>query len=1198
VKYFIAMLLSLQLISCKENKSTMFIRLNDDETGVHFSNSITESDSLNIFTDEYIYNGAGVGAGDLNGDGLTDLFFAGNMVSSKLYLNKGSCKFEDITAIAGTTTKSWCTGVALVDINQDKRLDIYISTAFPFKNKSGANLFFINQGNDKNGVPVFKEAAKEVGLNDSSYGTQAAFFDYDLDGDLDVYLCINAIDEGDRNAIVGQRTDGTGASQDKLFRNDGMDAVTGLPHYTNVSKEAGIQTSGWGLGVIVKDINRDGWPDIYVANDFISSDHLYINNHNGTFTNKIGTYLAHECHNAMGVDIADCNNDGLEDICVVDMLPDDNLRQKTMFGSPANESYERALKMGYQPQFVRNMLQLNTGVLPDSINHAFAFADIGYMAGVAATDWSWSPLWADFDNDGWRDLLITNGYVKDITDLDFTTFMNEYSIFGDQSAKMNAIQKRARALGEVKKPNCLFMNNHNLGFTNKATEAGLPENTFTNGTVYTDLDNDGDLDIVMNNLNDKAFIYQNNTISKTDKLVNLASNYFAVKLLGNKGNYEGIGAKITIWHNGQMQYAEQALQRGYLSTVDGKIYFGLGDAVKIDSLKVQWLYGTSQILKNISANQLLVLEEKNAIPVIPNTASPTPTLFTDETESLLLNKYVHTENSYLDFNYQFTLPHRYSIQGPALATADVNGDGLDDLYIGGASRQSGYFLLQQKNGFLCKPAIKNAAQKTTEETGVLLFDADNDGDNDLYCVAGGDEFADSSNYQDLFFLNDGKGNFSADTAALPNTTASGSCIIGADYDHDGDIDLFIGGRTKPKQYPLSGRSYLLRNDTDPVTKKVKFTDVTASVCNALVQPGMVTAALWTDYDNDGFADLLLTGEFMPLMLFKNNSGKNFTNIGITAFKNTNGWYNSLCAGDFDNDGDMDYVAGNLGLNSKYKATLTEPVTVRYNDFNKDGSLDAFLFQYNNHIEYPSQPRNIITEQIPGIKKRLFYFRDYGAAQYKNLFTEKERKGAKELQAFQMASLFIENTGNDNFKISQLPVMAQTAPMFGITAIDTDNDNKLDIIAVGNSYAPEALTGRYDASLSWILHNNGGDSFSCTTPASNGFIVSGDAKALICVNRNNESNLLIATQNQGPLKIFNNNKKQACIPLQKNDVYVIYTMSDGSKRKEEFYYGNSYLSQSGRFAMLPDKATAAEIVDIKNNKRIIFNNKGRKQADLK
>ena len=1020
----------LYLLSCNQPQP-LFTKMDVAATGVDFSNKLTESDSMNIFSFEYMYNGGGVGMGDFNNDGLQDIFFTGSMVTNKLYLNKGNFKFEDITSSAGIKPSKWCSGVSMVDINMDGLLDMHICTVYPDSSKKAPNLFYINTGVDAKGVPHFQEKAMEMGLNDAAFSTQSSFFDYDHDGDMDMYLCINSGKESDRNALRGQYNDGGGLAQDKLYRNNGINPSTGLPVFSNVSKEAGIQTDGWGLGLIVKDINGDGWQDIYVANDFQSNDHLYINNRNGTFTNKIDTYLKHQCHNAMGIDMADFNNDGLEDFCVVDMMPDDNLRQKTMFGSIQNDKYNDALRLGYQPQFVRNVLQLNNGSLPGGDSNAVTFSDIGFMAGVAATDWSWSALFADFDLDGNKDLLITNGYVKDITNLDFVNFMKESSLFGAKGTKMANMRSKAAEMGEVKKRNCLFKNNGNLTFTDKAKEWGLTDVSFTNGAAYADLDNDGDLDIVMNNLNDPAFIYKNN--SKNSETSD-TTNSLVIQLNGNRENINGTGAKVSIWSNGKLQYAEHCTQRGYLSNVDSRLFFGLGNSSEIDSVQICWVSGNKQLLKNITGNKLLVVNEKDATKPVNKIAVDNPALLKDVSNFYHLNQYKHEENDYLDFNYQYSLPHRYSRQGPAIAVADVNGDGLEDAYIGGASRHSGYFLLQTTNGFITKPMLQLPEKKLPEETGVLLFDADNDGDNDLYCVAGGNEFGDSATYQDLFFVNDGKGNFNADVTALPNTTASGSTVIAADIDHDGDLDLFIGGRNKPHAYPLSSRSYLLRNDTDPISNHIKFTDITSQICHALMQPGMVSCALFTDYDNDGYADLLLAGEFMPLQLYKNQKGKNFKLLPVPAFEKSDGWYNSLAAGDFDNDGDMDYVAGNVGLNSRYNATGDEPVSVRFSDFDKNGSMDAFLFGYNSGKEYPLQTRTVVTEQIPSLKKRMLYFNEYGKMGYNEMFTEQERGNAKGLTAFQMQSLYIENKGNNQFVIKPLPMAAQIAPIFGISGL--------------------------------------------------------------------------------------------------------------------------------------------------------------------
>lgn len=1148
------------LISCNQ-QPPLFTKLDALTTGVGFSNTLTESDSMNIFTYEYIYNGGGVGIGDFNNDGLQDIFFTGSMVSNKLYLNKGNFKFEDITDIAGIKPSKWCSGVSMVDINKDGLLDVHVCTVYPDSSKKTPNLFYINTGVDARGIPHFEEKAAEMGLNDSAFSTQAAFFDYDHDGDMDMYLCTNSGKESDRNALRGQYIDGRGLAQDKLYRNEGINPSSGLPVFSNVSKQAGIQTDGWGLGLIVKDINGDGWQDIYVANDFQSNDHLYINNHDGTFTNKIGTYLKHQCHNAMGVDMADFNNDGLEDFCVVDMMPDDNLRQKTMFGAIENDKYNDALRMGYQPQFVRNVLQLNNGPLPGKSGGDVSFSDIGYMAGVAATDWSWSALFADFDLDGNKDLLITNGYVKDITNLDFVNFMNESSLFGARGSKQESMRKKAAEMGQVKKRNWLFKNNGDLTFTDKAKEWGLTDLSFSNGAAYADLDNDGDLDIVINNLNDPALIYRNNCRAN---IPSDTVNSLVIQLSGANGNGIGTGTKISVWCKGKMQYSEHCTQRGYLSNVDSRMFFGTGKNKMVDSLEATWVSGKRQLIKNITCNRVLVINEKDAVLTALPLPSVAPVLLTDVTASYNLNTYVQEENDYLDFNYQYSLPHRYSTQGPAIAVADVNGDGLEDAYIGGASRHSGYILLQTSHGFDVKPMLKSAQQKLSEETGVLLFDADNDGDNDLYCVAGGNEFGDSATYQDLFFLNDGKGNFKASAIALPNTTASGSVVVAADIDHDGDLDLFVGGRIKPHAYPLSSRSYLLRNDTDPLTKQVKFTDITLQTCKALMQPGMVSCAIFTDYDNDGFADLFLAGEFMPLQLYKNNNGKNFELMKIPAFQNTEGWYNSIASGDFDNDGDMDYVAGNLGLNSRYKANMQQPITVRYNDFDNNGSMDAFLFGYNAGKEYPLQTRTVVTEQIPSLKKRMLFFHKYGEMGYKDMFNEQEREKASTLQAFQMQSVYIENKGGNVFVVSPLPKAAQVAPMFGITVADADADGNLDIISIGNSYAPEALTGRYDASNGWFLKGNGLGGFSPVSMSQSGLAVMGDGKSMVKLNYHQTNCVLLATQNSGPLKAYDIATVKRCIPLLPGETFAIIHLKNGKHRREEFFRGSSYLSQSGRF----------------------------------
>lgn len=1113
------------LTACN-SKKPLFSRLDSIKTGISFRNDIKEDDSLNVFTYEYIYNGGGVGVGDVNNDGKPDVFLAGNQVSSKLYLNQSGAnqiEFKDITAISKTTTNTWCTGVAMIDINQDGWLDIYVSTAFPDRNKPTPNLLFLNEGLNKDSIPTFREVAAQLGLADSSYATQAVFFDYDRDGDLDVYLCNNAHETFNRNEIIGQHTDGKGKSQDKLMRNNKPPTPSGnthippmgggrLPTFTDVSKEATIQTEGWGLGVIVKDFNADGWPDIYVANDFQSNDLLYINNQKGGFENKITDYLTHQSHNSMGVDMADFNNDGLEDICVVDMLPEDNVRQKTMFSNVAHDKYEQQLRRGYQPQFVRNMLQLNNGPRPNQ-PYSATFSDIGYLAGVAATDWSWSPLFADFNMDGWRDLLITNGYVKDVTDMDFTSYANEYN-FGGNTSKIQQLREKSNEIGTVKKPNWLFINNQDLTFTNKANDWGLPENTYSNGAAYADFDDDGDLDLIMNNLNDEAFVYQNNSIEGKGGNGDEKSSYFLkIKLLGNFGNLEGIGAKITIWHNSQQQYAEHALQRGYLSTVENTVYFGLGKTSVLDSIEVQWLSGKRQVLNKVIANQTLKIAEENALLPSKTNAMPIP-IWEEVTKAEGL-AFLHQENDFMDFNYQPTLPHRYSRQGPKVAVGDVNGDGLEDFYVAGASRHSGYFFIQTLRGFAKKALINNPLTKRQEETGVLLFDADNDGDLDLYCVAGGNEFADDEAYQDLLFLNDGKGSFIPVPNALPQIEASGSCVIAADYDKDGDLDLFIGGRVVPKQWPKAPRSYILRNDGGG------FTDVTAQVCPQLMHIGMVTDAIWADLDKDTWPDLAIVGEFMPFTIFKNNK-KTFELQPLT-MDNGQGWYNTIAAADFDKDGDTDFVLGNLGLNTRYKASKKEPVRVRAKDFDNSGSYDAFLSLYNGGREYLTHPRGTIVEQIAGLKRTVLYYNKYGKMGFNDLFTKDDQKNMYSLQATQMASVYVENQGDGKFAMKPLPTIAQVAPIQSIVPIDFDNDGQLDIVAVGNSYTTESLTGRYDAAQGWMLRGDGKGNFTPLTTQKSGFLVRGDARSLVKIRQVNGNYWLLTSCNADSLHAFTKHK---------------------------------------------------------------------------
>lgn len=1152
---FLMAALSFFMGSCQQSREEkLFEFLPADETNVTFNNQLTESDSFNILTFEYIYNGAGVGVGDVNNDGLSDIFFAGNMVSSRLYLNEGNFKFKDVTDKAKVSTNTWCTGVSMIDINQDGLLDVYVSTIQPLMNKAPVpNLLFVNKGSGQDGVPVFEEVAAKVGIADSSYATQAAFLDYDLDGDLDMYLLTNALENYNRNQAVGQRNDGTARSVDKFYRNDGI--VDGLPVFKDVSKEAGIQLEGWGLGIVVNDINNDGYPDIYVANDFISNDNLLINTKKNSFVNAITQMMKHQEQNGMGVDIADINNDGLNDVVALDMMPDDNLRQKTMFSTVGYDRFMLFRSKGYQDQYIRNVLQINNG------NNTFS--DIGYMAGIYATDWSWSSLLADFDNDGYRDLFVGNGYRKDITDQDFIAYSKELALFSTDRNRLNTIRKEVEKLTGVKKPNFLFKNNGNLTFTNRASAWGLDQPSYSNGAAYVDFDNDGDLDLVTNNINDAAFIYRNTLNDK-----NKSSNFLRIKLVGDKGNLQGLGAKVWVYQKDNVFYAEHQLQRGYKSTVEDVEHFGLGKGqdTTVDSVRIVWPSRKQQVLRNIPVNHVLALHEKDAV------RKSEQQVFKDGTRTILTEMHdaynlhlKHGESEFIDFQQgQLLLPHKHSQGGPGLAVGDVNNDGLEDFVVGGAARRAAHVFLQQKNNTFKHDSLQT---KVPEDMGLLLFDADGDNDLDLYCVSGSSEFKNEyEHYQDRLYINNGTGKFSLDSSALPTIKSSGAAVVASDFDKDGDLDLFVGGRIVSMRYPESPESFLLVNDG-----KGKFENQTTKFSKELTHVGMVSSALWTDVNNDGWIDLAVVGEWMPITFFINEQGKSFTSFQVSE---TAGWWNSITGADFDNDGDIDYVVGNLGLNSVYQASSKEPVCVYAKDFDDNGSVDAILCRYIQGKEYPIHPRETLTGQIAKLRGVTQRYSDYGRMGIADLFPNGSMKDALVLKSKLLASVYLENTGSNNLNVRQLPVEAQFAPMYGVVAADVNEDGNLDILSVGNSYAAETLSGFYDAGIGNYLEGDGHGNFKPVSVVQSGFFVDGDAKGLAQLRMGNGQQLFLATQNRDSLKVFIRPLDSAFSKenwVQGNQLThaAVIELKDGKKRKHEFYHGSGYLSSSSR-TVLKDK----------------------------
>jgi hypothetical protein len=1178
------------LASC-HNKETLFRVTSSKHTGIHFANTIVENDSVNPIDLTNIYNGGGIGVGDFNNDGLEDLYFTGNQVANRLYINKGNLRFEEVTDAANVSGEGkWCRGASVVDINNDGLPDIYVSASILPNPKKRKNILYVNQGADKNGIPHFEDMASEYGLDDTTHTTMAAFFDYDNDGDLDVYLVVNQIIKGNNPSVFRPIIkDGSFPSTGRLYRND-WDSALGHPAFTNVTKQAGVTIEGYGHGVNISDINRDGWQDIFVTNDFNSSDLLYINNHDGTFTNKAASYFKHTSANGMGQDVIDMNNDGLSDVVELDMNPEDNYRKKTMLGVANYHTYQNSDYFGYQYQYVRNTLQLNQGPglkQNDSIGDPI-FSDVSFFAGMAETDWSWTPLVTDFDNDGYRDIVVTNGFPRDVTDHDFIAFRRESSTIASEDFILSQIP-------QVKIHNYAFRNKGDVTFEDVTDGWGLTTPSFSNGSVYADLDNDGDMDMIVNNINDEAFVYEN-TINSKNKI---DANYLKIKFKGDKNNLNGLGAWAEIYYDkGQKQFYENTPYRGYLSSIEAGAFFGLGKVATVDSVIIRWPGDKKQVIKNVQANQTLAVDIKNAD--LPDSWNIDPTvrdaLFADVTIPSRIN-YVHKEKDFIDFDRERLLPHKMSQYGPGLAAADIDGNGLDDICIGGSTDSSGKFLLQQKDGkFVVKnfPVFNSKDPKTPEDMGLLLFDADNDGDVDLYCASGSDEFpANANRYQDRFFINDGKGNFSLDSLALPVNYTSKSCVKAVDFDNDGDLDLFIGGRCLPGKYPMPVSSFIYRNDSKE--GKIKFTDVTADVAKDLQNIGMVCDAIWTDFDNDGWTDLVVAGEWMPVTFFRNDHGKFLNITAQSGIGDQIGWWNSIAGGDFDNDGDIDYIVGNLGKNSFFRASDEYPVSVYAKDFDNNGSTDAiltvFLKDKNKDAvrkEYTALNRDDIVSQLPGVRKNFLTYKEFASADVHQIFPDEQVKGALVIHANNFKSCYLKNNGKGKFELIPLPDPAQMAPLNGVVVDDFNGDGNLDVALNGNDFGNAVFDGRYDAMNGLLLLGDGKGDFTSQTILQSGVFIPGDGKALIELRGPGNAYLLAASQNRGPLKLFKrNNATQKVIPLQQTDRTVSITLTNGKKRREELYFGNSFLSQSGRFLSVDKNVTSVEVQDSKGKTRLII-----------
>jgi hypothetical protein len=1074
----------------KELLQKQFTLLAADKTNINFNNVIEESPRVNVMSYQYFYNGGGVSVGDLNNDGLEDIYFSGNMVPAKLYLNKGNMVFEDITIKAGITEidLSWKTGVTMADVNGDGKLDIYqcFSGGLPAPNRQ--NKLYLNQGNDRSGSPIFKDEAVSFGLNDDSYSTQAVFFDYDHDKDLDMFLLnhnpkvFTTLDDQSSMTILKEPAP---KIRFKLYRND-------KNKFTDISDAAGLINTSftYGLGAGIADINNDGWPDVYVSNDYSSPDYLYINNGKGKFIDQLSQQIGHTSMYSMGNDIADVNNDGLPDILTLDMLPEDNHRQKQLF-APDNYEYNNLrLRLGFHQQEMRNMLQLNNG--------NGTFSEIGQLAGISNTDWSWAPLFADYDNDGLKDLFISNGYLRDYTDMDFLKFQGDYLRNTDPAVVKTSLLEIVNKIPSSNVKNYVFKNNGNLTFSNKGVSWGIDMASNSNGAAYSDLDNDGDLDLVVNNVNLTASIYQNNG----SKLSN--NKYLKIRLIGSGKNTQGIGAKVWLFSKGSIQYLEQNPTRGYQSSISPILHFGLGKGSDtIDSLKIVWAGGAEQNLIKVKSNQMLTLTE-SAATLLYTSPVKRPAIF-KETKSPV--EFKLSTNNTNDFKRQPLLTNPLSFNGPCMVKADINRDGLEDIYIGGAKDEPGSIYLQTKNGsFVRKDNPTFSADKKSEDADAIFFDANGDTKLDLYVASGGygNYLTEDPLLQDRLYFGDGVGGFRKATTSLPKMLSSKSCVKTADINGDGVPDLFVGGRVIPGRYPEPPQSYLLINDG-----KGNFKDEIGRLSPNLQHVGMVTDAAFADLNGDNKSDLVVVGEWMPIMAMINESGSLVDRSKQYFGKKLSGWWNKLLVEDLNADGKVDLIVGNMGLNTQCKATEKEPAELYFKDFDDNGSVDPIFCFYIQGKSYPYVNRDELLDQMSIMRTRFPDYKGYADAGIKEIFTPDELKDVSRLTATTLKTMaFLNNAGK--FNALELPVQAQYAPVFTITAIDYDKDGNKDLLLCGNIRKSKLKFGKSDANYGILMKGNGKGVFNYIPQVSSGFNITGDVRSVVTI----ANKLLVGINQQG------------------------------------------------------------------------------------
>ncbi|OUR97631.1 hypothetical protein A9Q86_15570 [Flavobacteriales bacterium 33_180_T64] len=1094
------------ITSCsKQTDRKQFSILNSKDSGITFMNALTESDTLNYFNYPYIYMGGGIAVGDFNNDNLQDLYFTGNMVSNQLYLNKGGLIFEDVTTQANAGLgKDWFLGATTCDINNDGWLDIYLSVSG--KNNLCPNKLLVNQGPNQEGYISFKEEAEKYGIADKGHSTQSTFFDYDNDGDLDLYVANYPITPFKTSPDIFKKHIEHANTQhsNHLYTNNGDGT------FTENTRAAGMLSYSLSLSAVVSDLNNDGYKDIYVSNDFASADFCYINNGDGTFRNTIEQSTKHTALYGMGADIADFNNDGFLDIFQADMDASTNKRSKANMSSMNPQVFWDTYNSGLHYQYMHNCLQLNTGILDTTKTPTFN--NISRISNTSTTDWSWGPVFADLDNDGWKDLYISNGTRREINNTDFfNTIKKNRTSFSNNKAT-EALNNSLKIPSE-KTDNFAFKNTEDLSFKKTNTQWGLEYKGFSNGVAYADLDNDGDLEIILNNIDDTAVIFENNNIAN--------NNYLTLKFNGPKQNPKGIGVRCTLKVNETQQFQELTLEHGYISAMAPLLHFGIAKEVAIDTLTIQWPDGKRQILTHIKANKTLTLNHLDAIQNEPIKNSNTHTIFTSN-NTVLDSIFSHKENEYDDYKKEILLPHKTSTFGPYVSVGDLNKDGLDDFYISGASHQKGGLYYQNKEGSFDPMTFDLEQHKHQEDMGSLIFDADKDGDLDLYVVSGGNEFEPGSEQlQDRIYKNNGSGKLSITKNALPKMHTSGSRVYQFDYDKDGDLDLLVCGRLVPGNYPSPAKTYILENVSTQST--IKFIDVTGAIIPEFNKLGLTTAADLVDINNDGWQDIVIVGEWMPIRVFKNNQGENFSEItNQLGLEETTGWWFSIKSGDFDGDGDLDFVAGNLGLNYKYKSSDDETFDIYFNDFDKNNKNDIVLSYYNEGEKYPVRGRSCSSSQVNEIKDKFKTYNEFAEATLVDVYGENQLEDALHYQVNTFASMYIENTG-DTFILHPLPKDIQLSSVNQLLVDDFNKDGYLDILAAGNLYASEIETPRNDAGTGLFLSGNGKGEFKPYSISNSGFYAPKDVKDMALITVDGTQMILIANNNEAAQFIEIRNK---------------------------------------------------------------------------